>query len=242
MNKHAFWRWCLALILIQPIFGQAPPPETPEVTGRRAWVVATNLPKGMENPLPVLSDETVHKVPMGLRSIGQAIPVGETGVVCAVKVEIDKDGKVSYTKLSQSTVPEGVREALIVLVPEAGNKDGLMFRSQVIDLSEFKKGGCLYVNLVKTSIGIAIGEHKTVVKPGAMEFINPLVGKKDDVQVVRFFYEIPAEPKAEWKLMTSSKMAIYESRREICIFFYNAEIENVDFRGIPFMTPAPLGK
>lgn len=28
-----------------------------------------------------------------------------------------------------------------------------------------------------------------------------------------------------------------KSRREICIFFYNEEIENVDFRGIPFITP-----
>ena len=54
---------------------------------------------------------------------------------------------------------------------------------------------------------------------------------------VRFFYEVPNETGAEWKLMTSSKMAIYKSRREICIFFYNEEFENVDFRGIPFMTP-----
>lgn len=241
MNYPAAFIFGLWLFLLEcSTAQQATPPETPEVKGRRAWVVATNLPKGMENPLPVLSDETLHKVPIHLRSIGQAIPVDETGVVCAVKEEFDKDGKVSYTKLSNSTVPEGVSEALIVLVPEAENKDGLKFRSKVIDLSKFKKGGCLYINLVSTSIGITIGEHKTVVKPGGMEFINPLEGKKDDVQVVRFFYEIPKESEesqAEWKLMTSSKMAIYESRREICIFFYNENIKNVDFRGIPFMTP-----
>lgn len=64
-------------------------------------------------------------------------------------------------------------------------------------------------------------------------------GRAANLHLVRFFYEISATPNAEWKLMTSSKMAIYESRREICIFFYNPEIENVDSRGIPFMTPVP---
>ena len=142
---------------------------------------------------------------------------------------------------SRSQVPEGVREALIVLVPGTGEGDGLIFRSKVIDLSKFRKGGCLYVNLVKTNIGIKIGEHKTVVKPGGMEFINPLEQEDKGVFPVGFFYEVPDQSTAEWKLMTSSKMAIYKSRREICIFFYNEEIENVDFRGIPFMTPQPGG-
>jgi len=142
---------------------------------------------------------------------------------------------VLYENLSLSILPEGVREALIVLVPRKEGAEGLRFNSKVIDLAKFKGGGVLYVNLVSTNIGIKIGEQKALVKPGGMEFINPLDQNEKGVMPVAFYYEVPKEK--EWKLMTSSKMALYESRREICIFFYNANIENVDFRGIPFLTP-----
>lgn len=242
MSKKFIWICCLGLISVQWMSGQttAPTQEKPEIEGRRVWIVATSLPKDMENPLPVMTGETMHKVRMHLRAMGSAIPIDETGLVRAVKPITDPDGKITYQDLSRSLVPEGVREALIVLVPKAKDSEGLRFNSRVIDLSKFKEGGTLYVNLVKTKIGITIGEHKTVVKPGGMEFINPLDGEDKAVLPVRFFYEIPKESDAEWKLMTSSKMAIFKSRREICIFFYNEEIENVDFRGIPFMTPVPV--
>jgi hypothetical protein len=197
------------------------------------------MPEDVPNPLPVFSGEKLHEIRMHLRAVGQAIPIDETGVVRAVKPVTGPDGKITYTNLAISQVPEDVREALIVLVPQENAADGFRFNSKIIDLSKFKKGGCLYVNLVKTNIGITIGDQKAVLKPGGMEFINPLNGESSAVHLVRFFYEVPNKPNAEWKLMTSSKMAIYESRREICIFFYNPEIENVDFRGIPFMTPPP---
>lgn len=203
--------------------------------------MATTLPNDVDNPLPVMAGDKVHLVRIHLRAIGEAIPIDKTGLVRAVKPITGPDGKITYQELSRSVVPEDVREALVVLVPQAKDSGGLVFQSKVIDLSKFKEGGCLYVNLVKTKIGITIGEHKKVVKPGGMEFINPLEENEKGVLPVRFFYEIPkeSESEAEWKLMTSSKMAIYKSRREICIFYYNEEIENVDFRGIPFMTPPP---
>jgi hypothetical protein len=228
---------CLGLLAAQWICGQTP--TEPEVKGRRAWVVATTIPEDVPNPLPVMAGERLHEVRMHLRSVGQAIPIDESGVVRAVKPITGEDGEITYQELSRSRVPEGVREALIVLVPDTRGSDGTGFRSKVIDLSKFKKGGCLYVNLVKTKIGITIDEQKTVVKPGGMEFINPLAREDQGVFTVGFFYEVFDQPDAEWKLMTSSKMAIYRSRREICIFYYNEEIDNVDFRGIPFMTPPP---
>jgi len=239
MNHYITLICCLGVVSLPLLRGQTVAPEKPDIAARRAWVVATTLPKDLPNPLPFMSGETLHQVRMHLRSVGQAVPVDKTGLVRAVQEETDADGNILYKNLSLSQIPEGVREALIVLVPNAEGSDGLRFRSKVIDLSKFKKGGCLYVNLVPTKLGITIGESKTVISPGGMEFINPLGNKESGVFPVAFFYEIPKEDGAEWKLMTSSKMAIYKSRREICIFYYNNEIENVDFRGIPFMTPEP---
>ena len=224
---------------------QAQPPELDKEPGRRAWIVAAQIPEDVANPLPVMVGDTMNEVQLYHRDIGDAVAVDKTGMVRAVKPVKGPNGEQAYQNLAVAKLGEGVREALIVLVPKDGGKEGLRFDSKVIDLAKFKRGGCLYVNLVKTKVGITIGEEKTVVNPGGMEFLNLLGDEKAAVKSIRFFYEIPKKPDApegEWKLMTASRMAIYRSRREICIFFYNKEIENVDFRGIPFITPPPRVK
>jgi hypothetical protein len=225
----------LILFACQWVCAQTAPEKTKEVRGRKAWLVATSMPDDVSNPLKILSDGKLNEVKIYLRSIVQPVKVDETGIVQAVKEVVSENGQVTYENLSLSTLPEGVREALIVLVPRKKGAAGLRFDSKVIDLAEFKGGGCLYVNLVSTKIGIAMGEHKALVKPGEMKFINPLGEEEKVAKLVSFFYEVPKDEK--WKLMTSFKKGIFRSRREICIFFYNEEIENVDFRGIPFMAP-----
>ena len=226
------------MLLCQFTFAQNTP-VAEKFSGRKVWLVSTSIPKDLENPLPILIGEELMEARLYLRSIGSPIPLDSTGIVRGVKVIKDDDGKAAYQNLFVSKVPEGVSQALIILVPQAEDADGLRFKSKVIDLSKFKKGGCLYVNLVPTKIGVTLGDLKTVIAPGKMEFINPLGNKDKDVKHVQFFYNSPKGDKGEWKLMTSGKMAIYKSRREICVFFYNEQIENVDFRGIPFMIPEP---
>lgn len=246
MKFHFLRICCLGWLLMQPLHGQPPDLEEREVTGRRAWIVSTSIPEDVDNPLLVLSGEELHKVKLHLRSIGNPVPLDKTGLVRAVKSVTKPDGTLAYKDLSRNVIPEGVREALIVLTPKAEKPeggDGLRFDSKVIDLSKFKQGGCLYVNLTKANLGITIGkpktagEQKTVVKPGGMEIVNMQGNDKVAVKPIRFFYEIPKKPKAEWKLMTAANIAIYKSRREICIFFFNEDRDNVDFRGISFITP-----
>jgi len=236
-----FFKGTTSLLLVSMYwaFAQVATAQGQGKSERKAWIMTTALPDDVTNPLKVLSGEDLQEVKIYSRSMGKAIEVDKTGLVRVVKEVKAEDGEITYENLSQSQIPEGVREALIVLVPRKSGAEGLRFNSKVIDLSKFKGGGCLYINLINTRLGIAIGDLKTVVMPGGMEFINPLENKDNDVKLVRYLYEIPNKEPAEWKLMTSAKMAIYKSRREICIFFYNEAIENVDFRGIPFITPVP---
>lgn len=202
-------------------------------------MVSTSIPKGIDNPLKILVGEKLHETRLYMRSMGKPIPVDSTGIVRGVKIVKDDAGRDAYENLFYCTIPEQVREALIILVPGPKDAEGLRFRSKIIDLSEFKVGGSLYVNLVSTKLGIRIGDYKKVISPGGMEFINPLGSEEKGVFPVWYFYEVPNDAGSEWKLMTSSKMAVYKSRREICVFFYNEKIDNVDFRGIPFITPQP---
>jgi hypothetical protein len=197
----------LLLFACQCVSAQTPTEKAKEVSGRKAWLVATSMPDDVSNPLKILSNNELHEVKIYLRSIVHPVKVDDTGIVRAVKEIVSDNGQVSYENLSLSTLPEGVREALIVLVPRKDGAAGLRFNSKVIDLAEFKGGGCLYVNLVGTKIGIVVGEHKALVKPGEMKFINALGEKEKEAKLVSFFYEVPKEE--EWKLMNSFKKGIY---------------------------------
>ena len=239
MKPHLLRIFFLGWLLLLPLQGQVPALDGEKDTGRRAWIVVADSTESLANPLTVLTAEKVLKVQMFAREVGDPIPVDKTGVVKVVKVVNGPDGKVAYQNLAVAQLGEKVREALIVLIPKGEKEEGLMFKSNVIDLADFKKGGCLYVNLVKTHIGITIGDLKAKVPPGGIKFINALENQKDDVLPIRFVYEIPKDPKPDWKLMTASQIPLYMSRREICIFFFNKEIENVDFRGMTFITPPP---
>jgi len=238
MKNFAFWI-CLGLLSYPLCVAQTDASEAGKISGRKAWVVAAMIPGDVDNPLQILIGDKLEEVRLYTRSVGHPVKIDPTGIVRGVKAVMNVDGEEVYENLFISTVPEGVREALIILVPKAEDAGGLRFRSKVIDLSNFKEGGILYVNLVKTKLGIRIGEERVLIEPGGMNFINPLNDEEKGVFTVGFYYEIPTGENEGWKLMNAGKMAIYSSRREICVFFYNEEIENVDFRGIPFMVPLP---
>ena len=178
----------MALVMADCLFAQAEPLGEEKKAGRRAWIMAAEIPENVTNPLRVLSGDKLHDVQLFARDVGAAIPVDETGAVRAVKTETGPDGKVKYTNLAVAQLAKGTREALIVLVPKAEEEEGLMFKTKVIDLAKFKLGGCLYVNLVKTKIGITIGEEQTVVEPGGMEFINLSGEERAVTKPIRFFY------------------------------------------------------
>ena len=224
------------------------PDKKKDPSGRRAWVISATVSKDLPNPLPMMvgtpgkEGAKIHKVSLRTRSIDRAIPVDASGLVRAVEPIKGEDGKVTYKMLSRSVVPEGVKDALIVLVPKKNYKNEWIFDSKVIDLSKFRKGGCLYVNLVNTRIGVGIGakdsELRTVIESNDMRYINPIKKDEDNkVLPIRFLYEIPDNDRQKWKLMTSSKMYFVKSRREICIFYYDEKIKNVNFRGLAFMVP-----
>jgi hypothetical protein len=241
IRKYTAWLTSLILLSLPCLHAQSATNGIKDEKGKLCWVVATSMPKDLENPLKILAGEKLHEVKMRLRSVGKPVKIDNTGIVRAVKVILDAEGNETYQNLSQAIIPEGVTQALLVLVPipesETEGENGLRFRSKVIDLTKFKKGGFLYVNLTKAKLGVKIGNKKTTLETGEMKLINALDGQKEAVLPVQFVYRIFEEDK--WRLMVSSKMAVYDSRREICIFYYNDRIKNVDFRGIPFITPTP---
>ncbi|MCH7228714.1 hypothetical protein [Haloferula sp. A504] len=203
--------------------------------GRRAWLVATAIPDGIENPIQVLAGKELTEVLLSKRSIGDSVAAPKDGIVRVVRPKPAAElveGEDPYITLAQARIPESVRKALIILVPAPPADAPKVFRTKVQDLAEFRGGGTLYLNLTPTEIGVKLGDATIPLKPGAVRVHNVSNLNKPTNAPVSYHFRDPE--KDEWKLISASTLVLRPTRREICIFSVDARFGRIDYHGVTF--------
>lgn len=212
---------------------QGEPPK--KITGRKAWFLCTAIPDDLKNPVSVMVEEQIQQVTLSIRNMSDPFPVRGEGLVKIVK-EIpnpEKADSTTYQILSQSKVPDHIQNALIILVPAPkNNNQKLVFMSKVIDLNDFKGGDYLYLNLSPAEVGITLGEHRSVLKPGELKIQENRDISKATNKMISMHYHSAKEDK--WKMIVASTVVVQPSRREICIFHWDEKSGRMDYRGATF--------
>jgi hypothetical protein len=206
-----------------------------KITGRKAWFLCTAIPEDLQNPVSVMVEEKIYQVTLSIRNMSDPFPVRGEGLVKIVK-EIpnpDKPDSVIYEALSDSKIPENIENALTILVP-LPQKEGrkLIFGSKVLDLNNFKGGDYLYLNLSPKRVGIALGEERSILKPGELKIQTNQEIKAATNKVLSLNYHSPEEDK--WKLIVATTVVVQPTRREICIFHWDQKAGRIDYRGATF--------
>lgn len=208
--------------------------EAREARGRLAWFVYTSMPEGLENPVNVMSGTDITEVTLSKRSPSLPVRIPSDGILRIVReVENPENpGEKTYLTLAQAQVPEGVGKALVILVPAPENPDGRLFQARVQDLAAFKGGDTLYLNMTSVNVGVELGASKIGLSPGQVTIHSEAALSQPTNMPVRYSYYHPVEE--EWKVLSASTVAIYPTRREICIFSWDPRYERVDYHGITF--------
>ena len=208
--------------------------DPPKPKGRLAWFVYSSMPEGLENPVSVMSGKDISQVLLSRLSPSDPVKIPADGILRIVRrIENPKDPeKPTYLTLAQAIVPETASAAMIILVPVAENPDGLLFQAKVQDLAAMKGGDTMFLNITNLKIGIELGEKKFVVLPGQGEIHNPLGTKKTASLPIRLSFLHP--DRKEWEMITASTVALYSTRRELCIFTWDSQFQRVDFESITF--------
>ncbi|MFK7911077.1 MAG: hypothetical protein AB8F34_10835 [Akkermansiaceae bacterium] len=225
----------LGFSMVSPLFAQENGRgEPPQRKGRMAWFVYTNMPKGLENPVSVMSGKDISQVLLSKLSPSGPVKIPADGILRIVRrIENPKDPKKpTYLTLAEAIVPEKVSAAMIILMPVAKNSKGLVFKAKVQDLAAMKGGDTMFLNMTHLKIGIELGREKLVVIPGQGKIHNPLGTKKTVSLPIRLSYFHPKSRK--WDVITASTVALYSTRRELCIFNWDNDFQRVDFESITF--------
>ena len=210
-------------------------PKQPK--GRLAWFIYTSVPEGLENPVSVMSGTDISQVVLSKLSPSDPVKISADGIIRIVReVKNPKDPqKPEYLTLAKATVPETISNALIILIPAAKNSSGLLFQTKVQDLAGLRGGDSAFLNMTKLKIGIELGKAKIQVEPGEIKVHNPLEGSKSVSLPIRLSYFHTERNK--WNMITASTVALYSTRREMCIFNWDAQFNRVDFESITLPSP-----
>jgi len=223
--------WVVVPSIAQPAGSGDKPPEA---RGRVAWFVYTSMPDGLENPVSVMTGKDVVSVTLSKRSPSDPVKIPADGMIRIVrKVENPDDPKKPlYITLAQAMIPEGVADALIILTPAVKNPNGWIFQSKVLDLAHFKGGNSLYLNMTHLQVRIDMGKSNMVIKPGVIKIHDdPSITVPTNVPISYSYYK---PEKKQWKLLSSSTIVVYPTRREICIFSWDPRYDRIDYHGITF--------
>jgi hypothetical protein len=219
------------------LFAQVPAPqENSEAKSRNARFVCSKLPEKLENPVMVQAGKEIFSLMLSSVNASQAVKIPADGIIRIVReIPSPQDPKKpEYLTLAQAVVPKDAQQALIVLIPMAEPKGGLVFHSKVSDITKIKGGNTMYINLTNLKLGILLDKEAIAVGAGETIVHNPLGSRPKASLPVAFRFFDPEKKK--WELITESTMAFYSTRREICFFTWNEQFKRIDFSGVTFPT------
>jgi hypothetical protein len=131
-----------------------------EVRGRSARFIYTSLPEGIDNPALVMSGKEIAEITLSKRSPSTPVKIPADGIIKLIKkIPNQADPtKPTYQTLAQALIAEDVKDALVILVPSAKVTSGVVFQTRVKDLSKFKNGNSMYVNMTNLKVGVELGK------------------------------------------------------------------------------------
>jgi hypothetical protein len=229
---------CVICCLFSGILPLAAQPDsggdTKREAGRSAWFACTSIPDGLENPVKVMAGEEITDLELPEYMASKAVKIPEDGILRIVRVKPDPENpeKQKILVLGQVKIPNGVRQALIILAPLPKPDGDLIFQASVQDLADFKGGDRLYINLSDTDIAVQLGKAAVAVPARQAKIYSaPKLAKATNVPIMYKFYH---PERKEWKMLTASTVVLRPTRREICIFNNGTRIGNIKKHKILF--------
>lgn len=236
--KAALLHLGLALCTTAPLVAQDDGNEREgrQARGRVASFIYTSLPEGVENPVTVMVGKEISELILSKLSPSDPVKIPEDGVIRIVRESKNpKDPEnPEYLTIAQAAIPETVAKAVIILVPVAENPKGLLFQTRVLDLSTIKGGDSMFLNMTNLKIGVELGKSNILIEPGQIKTHNPLGSSPSVSLPIRLSYFHPE--RREWSMITASTVALYSTRRELCIFNWDMRFNRVDFESITLPT------
>lgn len=218
---------CLVLITVLPLAAQSQ-------SGRSAWFACIDQPDWFENPVKLMIGNKITELQLPRYMTSEAVRVPVDGVVRLVREKPNPDNPLEplYGIIAEATIPEGVNQALILLMPLPEPEGDLEFISTVRNLSDFGGGDRMFINLSQTHMRVTIGDTTVNLPAKKARTYNAGSLQKATNMPVRYEFYHPEDE--EWKLLTASTIVVRPTRRKILVFKDGTRVGSVKKHAILF--------
>ncbi len=183
----------------------------------------------MDATLRIYSGVESVELPKSKRTTSPVLKIAQNGIVSVAKPNQDSSlGK----PLAEISVPEKMQQVLIILLPKVDATDGLKFESKLFDLSSFKPGDWLFLNLT-TSIIRVTEDGKSLEITAGSDALSKLPSSKEP-KSYSISYDYKKKVGDDWSAISASSVVRQPERREICIFTEDPELETIDYHALSF--------
>lgn len=223
----------LLLALISPITCLAQ--TSPAKKSRTASIICTAIPDELPNPCLIRTGKSIEKVTLSKRRASDPIKIDATGSFEIVKENPDPDPALGasdhYLTLAKVSIPESVRQAMVILFPQNGDtKSDILMQGVVQDLAKFDGGDFMYINLTGANLMVKLGKRNLRVKPRQRVIADAGAITESTNSPTSFWYQ--DRDSSQWKLISSSTVVIRPTRREVCIFSWDPKYKRISYHGI----------
>lgn len=221
---------CLAMLLTQSMTR-----AEEQAAGRQAWFVASSIPDDLDNPILVRTGKDITEVTLTTRAASAPVPIPQDGLIEVVREIEDPEnpGETAYHTLARVTIPENVRQAMVILIPVKQESEfGLRFQTKAQNLANFRGGSFMFLNLTNLNVAVQLGEERIPLRPGATSITKAPDTKVPVNKPISYHYFHPE--REEWQRISGSTVALVPSRREICVFTWDTRYNRINYRGISF--------
>ena len=234
MKEIAIFCYLFLLIATGLCAQEADTREKATTKGRSAWIITTDIPEGIGNPVTLLSGETYKEFILSKREPTEAVQIPADGLIQILQKTQNPENP-SYSKLAEIRIDKQIQNVLIILVPVIKDPEKPVFEAKLQDLSTFKKGDWLFVNTSKFSVSVETDHEKLSMDPDQSKIWAASASGPTTKLSMR--YRPDGKEADTWKLISSSSVAIYDTRREICILSWSERHSRMDFNGFTLTAP-----
>ena len=158
----------------------------------------------------------------------------DKGRVTLRKKATNADGETIYPMLTRVTIPAGVKEPLLILIPIRGDSG---YRSHVVDrsLASFPVGSYKIYNFSPTMIRGLVGKTQVNVSPKKLFAFNPSANVEDLMDV--HFQYMNGEV---WKTFGRTRWVKVNEKRTLLCVFEDPRTKRMKIRGVSMESIQPL--
>jgi hypothetical protein len=197
-----------------------------------AWIISSDLPKGINNSITLKIGDKLSEIILSKRGPSEPIKIPTDGIISILQKldNPENPSKPSYVTLSEVKIDNRISNALIILVPDLKDPAQLTFQNKVQDLASFSNGEWLFINTTKFKVRIDMNDDKLIINPDENSIFKAKITTEPTRMAMR--YRPDNDETEKWKLISSSSVSTYDTRREICIFSWDERFKRIDYHGM----------